>query len=104
MPLHPDAIEAEKADIVARYEPWTAHKIHLAGGVELARTGASVVAIEGREANLALATSSTVGTSQRYFKELATRIRRFARSWNARTGGPVAQSAAGGSSDRNAPG
>ena len=32
MPLHPDAIEAEKADIVARYEPWTAHKIHLAGG------------------------------------------------------------------------
>ena len=101
MSVHPDTIQAEKADIVARYGPWTAHNIHLIGdvytiqsgvtgdefrlrrvmqivndlasrpvhklrvldlaclegmySVELARIGASVLAIEGREANLAKA-------------------------------------------------
>ena len=101
MSIDPDRIQTEKADIVARYGPWTAHNIQLVGdvytmkngvtgdefrlrrvmqivndlasgplhnlrvldlaclegmyAVELARRGARVVAIEGREANLAKA-------------------------------------------------
>jgi 2-polyprenyl-3-methyl-5-hydroxy-6-metoxy-1,4-benzoquinol methylase len=101
MSIDLDRIHAEKADIVARYGPWTAHNIHLVGdvytiqngvagdefrlrrvmqvvndlasgplpnlrildlaclegmyAVELARVGARVLAIEGRESNLAKA-------------------------------------------------
>jgi len=101
MSIDPDRMHAEKAEIVARYGPWTAHNIHLVGdvytiqngvtgdefrlrrvmqvindltsgplhnlrildlaclegmyAVELARMGARVLAIEGREANLAKA-------------------------------------------------
>ena len=31
MSIDPDRIEAEKAEIVARYGPWTAHNIQLVG-------------------------------------------------------------------------